>query len=76
MKTEQVTPVSAEHGMDGVLALLQEGMGLAKCRKCGCMKDALDNIAASLRSPKVSAYSAFRENVERWSTQMQPTEYG
>jgi hypothetical protein len=27
---------------------LQEGIALAKCRRCGCMKEALENLRFSL----------------------------
>ncbi len=56
-------------------ALLQEGMALAKCRKCQCMKDALDNISKSLRSARMSDFSDLRNRTELWLKEMQPIEY-
>ncbi len=55
--------------------LSREGMGLAKCRKCQCMKDALDNISAALRSPMMSDFADLRANVVIWLTEMEPAAY-
>ncbi len=55
--------------------LLREGMGLAKCRKCQCMKDALDNISAALRSPMMSDFADLRANSECWLKDMEPVAY-
>ncbi len=56
-------------------ALLREGMGLAKCRKCQCMKDALDNISAALRSPMMIDFADLRANVVVWLEHMEPVAY-
>ncbi len=55
--------------------LLKEGMALAKCRKCQCMKDALDNICNALRSPRMVALAPLRSRAEAWLKEMQPVEY-
>ena len=54
---------------------LQEGMALAKCRKCQCMKDALDNVSVTLRSPMMGEFAALRSRAELWLKEMQPVEY-
>jgi hypothetical protein len=36
--------MSEEQGMLTVATALRDGMALAKCRRCGCMQDALDGI--------------------------------
>ena len=74
-KEKQVKAVSFENAADGIQTLLREGMGLAKCRECGCMKDALDNISASLRSPRMGSSFGLRKNIELWLKKMQPPEY-
>ncbi len=56
-------------------ALLREGMGLAKCRKCHCMKDALDNISTALRSPMMSDFADLRASVAVWLKDMEPVAY-
>ena len=56
-------------------ALLREGMALAKCRKCQCMKDALDNISASLRSPMMNDLSDLRASTDGWLKEMEPVAY-
>jgi hypothetical protein len=35
---------------------LYNGMQLAKCRRCGCMKDTLENMLTSLRSGEIEYY--------------------
>ncbi len=55
---------------------LQEGMGLAKCRKCGCMKDALEALQSSLLSFSQSdEFLDLLEDIERWRDQMKPIKY-
>ncbi len=56
-------------------ALLREGMGLAKCRKCQCMKDALDNISTALRSPMMSDFADLRASAAAWLKEMEPVAY-
>ncbi len=56
-------------------ALLREGMSLAKCRKCQCMKDAPDNIGTALRSPMMSDFADLRANVAIWLGEMEPVAY-
>ena len=54
---------------------LQKGMSLAKCRKCGCMKDALENLSASLSSLQFEDSLDLLQNVELWQKQMEPIKY-
>lgn len=54
---------------------LQEGMGLAKCKKCGCMKETLENLRASLLSLKIQRFSDLLNNAELWLKQMEPIKY-
>lgn len=56
-------------------ALLREGIGLAKCRKCQCMKDALDNISSALQSPLMSDFADLRANTDTWLRGMEPVAY-
>ena len=52
---------------------LQAGMKLAKCKKCGCMKDFLEtaNQYFSVHNPA----SDLQKNIKNWQTQILPTEY-
>ena len=54
---------------------LQEGIGLAKCRRCGCMKETLENLRSSLPSLKKENPSYLIMSVERWLQQMEPIKY-
>lgn len=54
---------------------LQEGMGLPKCRKYGCMKESLENLQIALLSLQVEASSSLIENIQQWQEQMEPIRY-
>lgn len=54
---------------------LKEGVGLAKCRKCGCMKETLEDIRSSLSSLQIEGSSDLLKNVEDWLGQMGPIKY-
>ena len=54
---------------------LEKGMGLNKCRKCGCMKETLENFSSILPSLDTKGFRALFENVQRWKSQMQPIAY-
>jgi len=51
---------------------LREGISHAKCRNCRCMKEALENLRASL--PQTEGSLDLLENVEFWLKQ-EPTKY-
>jgi len=50
-------------------------MELPKCRKCGCMKESLENLQASLSSLQVSASSDLLASIDHWLEQMEPIKY-
>jgi hypothetical protein len=54
---------------------LQEEVALAKCRRCGCMKEALENLHFSLSLLKGRGSSDLLLNVEGWLQQMEPIKY-
>ncbi len=54
---------------------LQEGLGLAKCKKCGCMKEALQNLQQVLPSLKTKSSAHLHTNVEDWLKELEPTKY-
>ncbi len=61
--------------ISGVQTLLQEGMSLAKCRECGCMKESLETLRSSLPKIKTKGSADLLKNVEDWLKQMEPIEY-
>ncbi len=54
---------------------LREGMDLAKCRRCGCMKDALENLSHVLSSFQTEGESDLLKNIKGWSERMEPIKY-
>ena len=53
---------------------LEGGMGLAKCRQCGCMQDSLERMWDS-PSLQAMARSDLLKSVETWLCQMRPVRY-
>ncbi|MDS3861387.1 DUF4346 domain-containing protein [Thermosynechococcaceae cyanobacterium BACA0444] len=54
---------------------LQEGMSLAKCRKCGCMKETLEDLESTLSSNLADTNSDLLKNTQNWLDQMEPIQY-
>ncbi|RLC30153.1 hypothetical protein DRH13_04750 [Candidatus Woesebacteria bacterium] len=54
---------------------IQKGMQLVKCRKCGCMKEILENLLVSLPSIEIEECSDLIQNIRSWLKKMQPVEY-
>ncbi|MEM2236859.1 MAG: hypothetical protein QXR26_01495 [Candidatus Caldarchaeum sp.] len=44
--------MAEEDAINKIQSELHKGMGLPKCRRCGCMKEALEELRYSLSSPK------------------------
>ena len=61
--------------MDKIQSELQEGMGLQKCRRCGCMKEILENLRSSLPSIQSECSSDMLKNFEHWLKQMELIKY-
>lgn len=59
--------------IDKIRAELKAGMNLAKCKKCGCMKNTLDNLQSSL--PAIKDSSNLLRDIESWLKQMKPITY-
>jgi len=54
---------------------LHEGMLLAKCRKCGCMKEALDALSNSLTVFENDTEAGFANILPQWKSQIEPIKY-
>jgi tetrahydromethanopterin S-methyltransferase subunit A len=54
---------------------LEAGIQLAKCQKCGCMHETLDNLAALLPTIGTNETQALAQSAEEWIRQMQPVQY-
>ncbi len=61
--------------VDRIQSELQEGMGLPKCRKCGCMKETLESLQVSLSSLQPEVSLDLLANIEQWLEQMEPIKY-
>lgn len=53
----------------------QEGMSLTKCRRCGCMKETLENVEITLSSNLTNATSELLKNTRYWHSQMEAIQY-
>lgn len=58
-----------------LLAELGGGMGLAKCRRCGCMQGALETVASVPANGRGKEAVGLRERAARWLAQMEPVQY-
>ena len=58
-----------------IYAELEAGVELAKCRKCGCMVETLDNLATVLPNVDTSAARLLTQNTRTWRAQMEPVQY-
>lgn len=54
---------------------LQEGLTLAKCRKCGCMKETLETLCSSLSALQTEGPSDVLDNIDHWLQQMEAIKY-
>jgi tetrahydromethanopterin S-methyltransferase subunit A len=54
---------------------IQRGMRLSRCKKCGCMRGTLENLKASLPLLKLKDASELLQNVNEWSSQLEPQAY-
>ncbi|MBI5664186.1 MAG: hypothetical protein HZC49_03705 [Nitrospirae bacterium] len=54
---------------------IQRGMRLSRCKKCGCMRGTLANLKASLPLLKLKDAAELLQNVNEWSSQLEPQEY-
>jgi tetrahydromethanopterin S-methyltransferase subunit A len=54
---------------------IEKGIGLSKCRQCGCMREVLDDFAKSLPSIDTDEARALLRSVQAWNAQMKPVQY-
>ena len=56
-------------------AELAAGMEFTKCQQCGCRREALDNLAATLQLTQAREAQALGPKVAVWQTQMRAIRY-
>lgn len=54
---------------------IEEGIRLTKCKRCGCMKETLENLLASLSSNESKDFSNLLQSVEAWLKEINPIKY-
>jgi tetrahydromethanopterin S-methyltransferase subunit A len=57
--------------IDNIQSELQKGMILARCRKCGCMKETLEALHSSLPLLQTEGSLDMLDNIESWLKQME-----
>lgn len=68
--------MSEKSPLNQIQSELGEGMELAKCRKCGCMKDTLETLRSSVSSfPQEVESSNLLKNIEHWRDRIEPIKY-
>jgi tetrahydromethanopterin S-methyltransferase subunit A len=67
--------MSEHDAIQKIRAELELGTLLAKCKKCGCMKDALDDLAAHLPNTSVHKTQGLAQELEVWIRRMEPAQY-
>jgi tetrahydromethanopterin S-methyltransferase subunit A len=66
--------MTRKESINKILSELQEGINLAKCRKCGCMKETLEKLRAYFETSQIE-YSAILENIEKYLNGMEQIKY-
>src|ERR1700674_329306 len=54
---------------------IARGMELKKCRKCGCMKDALDQAGGAFESSEESEIRSLLPRISDYQARMEPLAY-
>jgi tetrahydromethanopterin S-methyltransferase subunit A len=54
---------------------LREGMLLAKCRKCGCMKETLETLGKAVKNVEARSTNGLEGNIASWQSEMEPIKY-
>ncbi len=67
--------MAKKNPMSKIQSELQKGMSLQKCRKCGCMKETLENLLSSIPLLQAKGSSNLLKNIEHWLKQIEPTKY-
>lgn len=74
-KCKEVNYMAEKDQIKRIQSELQEGMRLVKCKKCGCMKQTLENLRSALSPFKTTEASELLKNIESWLRQMEAIKY-
>lgn len=61
--------------LEKIQSELREGMALAKCRKCGCMKETLETLSNALKNAETPLTNGLERSITNWQTEMEPINY-
>lgn len=64
-----------DNHINNIHSELQEGMSLAKCWKCGCMKETLETLTVTLSTNPTDTTSDLLKDTQHWLSQMEPIQY-
>ncbi len=67
--------MTRQNSINQIQRELQEAMSLTKCHKCGCMKQALENLKQTLPLLKTKPSANLLSKVEDWLKDLEPTKY-
>ena len=67
--------MSKQNALETIETELEQGMALLKCRQCGCMNEALENLAAALPGLPSEEAPHLRKRVEGWKQAMKSVTY-
>lgn len=70
----EISVMPSQAVADQIRSELQQGMGLAKCRRCGCMEGALEDLRDAL-SALQTPENQLLDEVRSWLGQMEPIRY-
>ena len=74
-KCEAVNCMAEKDYIEKIQSELREGMRHAKCRRCGCMKETLENLRSALSPFKTTEAAELLKNIESWVRQMEAIKY-
>jgi tetrahydromethanopterin S-methyltransferase subunit A len=67
--------VTYKDSIEEIRSILQQGIKLAKCRRCGCMKMTLEKLRYSLSSHKKDIFLPLITDIENFLQQVESVKY-
>jgi hypothetical protein len=65
----------SEEAVEKIRAELAKGMGLSKCRRCGCMRETLEQLGAILPALEAQKTAELSSQIAGWLQKMEPIRY-
>jgi hypothetical protein len=64
--SKKISVMSAKESVNILTSEFEKGIALEKCRKCGCMKGALEEMRETLADYPGEDSSSLRERINAW----------